>query len=55
MQVQNMKIKPDILLCSINHKGSVSIPGGQSVIRSGDMVIVVTTNTRLNDIKDILK
>lgn len=53
--LQDLKIKPNILLCSINHKGSISIPGGQSVIRSGDMVIVVTTNTRLNDIRDILK
>lgn len=53
--LQDLKIKPNILICSINHKGSVSIPGGQSVIRAGDMVIVVTRNTRLNDIKDILK
>lgn len=53
--LQDLKIKPNILICSINHKGSVSIPGGQSVIRAGDMVIVVTRNTGLNDIKDILK
>ena len=53
--LQNMAIKPNILLCSINHKGNISIPGGQSVIEAGDAVIVVTTNTRLNDIKDILK
>ena len=53
--LQNMAIKPNILLCSINHKGNISIPGGQSVIEAGDTVIVVTTNTRLNDIKDILK
>lgn len=53
--LQKMAIKPNILICSINHKGSISIPSGQSVIRAGDSVIVVTTNTRLNDIKDILK
>lgn len=53
--LQNLQIKPNILICSINHRGNISIPGGQSVIRVGDMVIVVTTNTRLNDIKDILK
>ena len=53
--LQDLKIKPNILICSINHKGMISIPGGQSVIRKGDMVIVVTTNTGLNDIKDILK
>ena len=53
--LQKLQIKPNILICSINHKGTISIPGGQSVIEVGDMVIVVTTNTRLNDIKDILK
>ncbi len=53
--LQDLKIKPNILICSINHKGMISVPGGQSVIRKGDMVIVVTTNTGLNDIKDILK
>lgn len=53
--LQDLQIKPNILICSINHRGSISIPGGQSMIRVGDMVIVVTTNTRLNDIKDILK
>ncbi len=53
--LKDLQIKPNILLCSINHRGTVTIPGGQSVIQAGDMVIVVTTNTRLNDIKDILK
>lgn len=53
--LQKLAIKPNILICTINHRGSISIPGGQSVIEAGDTVIVVTTNTRLNDIKDILK
>ncbi|MCM1154264.1 MAG: Trk system potassium transporter TrkA [Roseburia sp.] len=53
--LQDLPIKPNILICSINHRGSISIPGGQSVIEAGDSVIVVTTNTRLNDIRDILK
>lgn len=53
--LQDLPIKPNILICTINHRGSISIPGGQSVIEAGDSVIVVTTSTRLNDIKDILK
>lgn len=53
--LQELAIKPNILICSINHKGNISIPSGQSVIQAGDMVIVVTTNTGLNDIRDILK
>lgn len=53
--LQELPIKPDILICTISHKGAITIPGGQSVIQAGDTVIVVTTDTGLNDIKDILK
>lgn len=53
--LQDLQIKPKILIGSINHKGAISIPGGQSIIQAGDTVIVVTTITGLNDISDILK
>ena len=53
--LQDLPIKPKILIGSINHKGAISIPGGQSIIQAGDTVIVVTTITGLNDISDILK
>lgn len=53
--LQDLPIKPKILIGSINHKGMITIPGGQSVIQAGDTVIVVTTITGLNDISDILK
>lgn len=53
--LQTLRIKPGILICTINHRGNISIPGGQSIIQVGDTVIVVTTQTGLNDIRDILK
>lgn len=53
--LQDLPIKKNFLVCTINHKGVISIPGGQSIIQAGDSVIVVTTNTGLNDIRDILK
>lgn len=53
--LQDLLIKPNILICAINHRGTITIPGGQSIIQVGDTVIVVTTNTGLNDIRDILK
>ncbi len=53
--LQKLQIKPGILICTINHKGNISIPGGQSVIQAGDTVIVVTNKSGLNDIGDILK
>lgn len=50
-----MRLKPNILICSINHKGNVIIPGGQNKIAVGDTVVIITTTTGLHDIKDILK
>lgn len=53
--LQELKLKKNILVCSINHKGSISTPGGQSVIRVGDTVVIVTTTTGFHDIRDILE
>lgn len=53
--LQELKLKKNILVCSINHKGSIITPGGQSVINVGDTVVVVTTLTGFHDIRDILE
>lgn len=50
-----LNLKPNILICCINHKGNIITPGGQSKISVGDTVVIVTTTTGLHDIKDILK
>ena len=55
IRLQDLQIKPDILIASIDHRGTITIPGGQSMIQAGDRVIVVTTIAGLNDIRDILK
>ncbi|MCQ2519144.1 MAG: Trk system potassium transporter TrkA [Lachnospiraceae bacterium] len=52
--LMNLKIKNNALICCIVHNGAIEIPGGGSVIKSGDMVIVVTTESGLSDISDIL-
>ena len=52
--LQELKLKKNILVCSINHKGNMLTPGGQSVINVGDTVVVVTTETGFHDIRDIL-
>ncbi len=41
--LKNLKIKKNFLLASISHGNSVEIPGGNSVLRVGDSVVVVTT------------
>ena len=53
--LQELKLKKNILVCSSNHKGSISTPGGQSVICVGDTVVIVTTTTGFHDIRDILE
>jgi len=52
--LMDMRIKKNILICCILRQGKVIIPGGQDVLQAGDSVIVVLTNERLRDIKDIL-
>ena len=53
--LQNLKLKENILICNINHRGTIITPGGQSVISVGDTVVVVTTSTGFRDIGDILE
>ena len=50
----DLKTKPGVILCCINRGGKAIIPSGQDEIYVGDTVVVVTTETNLGDIKDIL-
>lgn len=50
-----LRIRKNILISCINRGGQVIIPGGQDTLQMGDSVIVVSTHSRLNDIKDILE
>lgn len=53
--LQDMPIRPDVLLCCINRQGKRIIPRGQDTLLEGDTVIVVSTRTGMNDLQDILK
>lgn len=50
-----LKLKPNMIIGCITHKGRTTIPKGQSVIEVGDTVILVTAQTGLHDIRDALK
>lgn len=50
-----LRIRKNILICCINRRGQIIIPGGQDTLQVGDSVIVVLTHSRLNDIKEILE
>ncbi len=53
--LSQLKVKPNVLVACISHDGRISIPNGNSIIRVGDSVIVVTTHLGFRDIRDILK
>lgn len=53
--LQELRLKKNILICCINHGGTIITPRGQDVIQEMDTVVVVTTNTGFSDIADILE
>ena len=53
--LKDLQIKSNTLVCSIYRKNRIIRPGGNDYIKKGDNVVVVTTNTGLNDIEDILE
>jgi trk system potassium uptake protein TrkA len=52
--LEKLKIKENTLVSCINRKGKIIIPNGQDTIQVGDTVVIVTTSTGLNDLKDIM-
>lgn len=54
LKVLKPKMKKDILIASINRGGRILIPSGLDTIEVGDAVMVVTTHSGFNDIRDIL-
>ena len=53
--LKDLTLKPGILLAAIVREGRIIIPGGMTVIRAGDHVLVVTNAMGLTDLKDILE
>lgn len=53
--LKDLKLKKNLLICFINRNGSIIIPSGNDSIKVGDTVMIVTTQTGFNDIKDILR
>lgn len=53
--LQDLKLKKNMLIGCITHKGRVTIPRGQSVIEAGDIVILITATAGLHDIRDAIR
>ncbi len=50
-----LKLKTGLLICGITRGNQVIIPNGQSIIKKGDTMIVVTNQLGLQDAQDILQ
>ncbi len=53
--IRQLKLKSDLIICSITRNGHVIIPGGHDELKVGDAVIIITTRSIFYDIKDIIK
>lgn len=54
--LKNLKLKSNILISSINHKGKTTIPGGDDFISVGDIVVIVSLQSEIIlDLNDILQ
>lgn len=53
--LSELKLKSSLIVASITKSGKATTPNGQSIIEVGDSVIVVSTETGLNDLEDILE
>ena len=54
--LKDLKLKPGVLLAAlVRRNGEIVIPGGNDAMEAGDDVIVVTKDSALQDIKDILR
>lgn len=53
--LEKLRLKENLIICSIKRKGEIITPNGQDCIKKGDYVIVVTTNVGLQDLSDILR
>ncbi len=54
-ELRELPLKSDLLIAFINRKGKIIIPSGSDKIEIGDSVMIVTTHTGLNEIRDILR
>lgn len=53
--LEQLQLRENVLVACINRNGKIIIPRGKDEILDGDTVIVVTTQTGMNDITDIIE
>ena len=53
--LSKLELKSDLLIASINRRGTIITPTGQDSFQIGDIVVVVTTHKGIRDLKDIVR
>ncbi len=53
--LKDINLKPNIIIACVSHQKEVIIPDGNTVINSGDSVIVITAGTPLTSLSEILE
>lgn len=53
-KLMDLSLKKNLLIACIYRQGKVIVPGGHDCLEAGDTVIVVTTQTGLKDLNDVL-
>ena len=54
LPLEKLRTRNNLLVACINRNGRIIMPRGKDTLEAGDTVIIVTTHTGLNDLKDIL-
>lgn len=52
--LKQLRPRRGVIVACIVHNGSVIIPSGDDIIRRGDAVIIITSDSKMNSIRDIL-
>ena len=53
--LETLPLRNSLLVACINRQGRIITPSGKDTLELGDTVVVVTTNTGLSDLRDILR
>lgn len=53
--ISQIKLKKNVLIAAINRENEIIFPGGNDCVKNGDLVIVVSKDTKFKSLNDILQ
>lgn len=55
VELRDLRLRENILICRINRRGTIIRPAGRDTLEKGDSVVIVTTTSGINSIREIVK